>query len=66
MIRVRDEATQVLPAVLRERVVVGSSQRAPGMAGVHDPCWLDEQRVDFAFCDRAMLDTSRCDEQLSG
>jgi hypothetical protein len=48
-----------------ERVVVRSSHLAAGITGVDDPCWLDEQRVDFAVCDRAVLDTLWHDEQLS-
>jgi len=53
-------------ANLSERVVVGSGQSPTRVAGVDHSGRLDEQRVDFAVCDRAVLDTSRYDEQLAG
>jgi len=51
---------------LRQRVVVDSGQGTTRIAGVDDARRLDEQRVDFPIRDRAVLDTSRYDEQLAG
>ena len=51
---------------LRQRVVVGSGQGATRIASVDDTRGLDEQCVDFPIRDRAVLDTSRYDEQLAG
>ncbi len=50
---------------LRQRVVVDSGQGTTRIAGVDDARRLDEQRVDFPLRDRAVLDTSRYDEQLA-
>ncbi len=47
-------------------VVVDSGQGTTRIAGVDDARRLDEQRVDFPIRDRAVLDTSRYDEQLAG
>lgn len=47
-------------------VVIRRSQRAAGIPGVHYPGWLDEDCVNFAVCDRAVLNSSRDDEQLTG
>jgi len=51
---------------LRQRVVVDSGQGTTRITCVDDTRRLDEQRVDFPIRDRAVLDTSRYDEQLAG
>jgi len=45
---------------------VGSGQGTTRISYVDDARRLDEQRVDFPIRDRAVLDTSRYDEQLAG
>ncbi len=45
---------------------MGGGQGTTGITGVDDSGRFDEQRVDFPVCDRAVLDTSRYDEQLAG
>lgn len=47
-------------------VVVRRGQWTTGIPGVHHAGWLDEDRMNFAVRDRAVLDTAGDDKQLAG